>query len=467
MILQYPTTMTDDDLTLTLTDVNENEASDNQLLLLSNENQQLRDEIQRLRNELETRPCHELEPPPPPVEVVVGGALAPPAPPASNTSASASFSSASAAAAAVDHNADADAAPMSDTTSSRATNTPLSVSTATTTTTGTPPLYPGPELIGDNEIPHPRKPLSFMEWATINIDDIESINDYQKKLAAFEQGIFDIVGGTKSPAPAGWHKLRSATIAHLPDLQGNTAEETTCATDGNTLQTEDDQIDDPASEQSGIPEAVLVGSNVVDEEVIIATPFEPTLPWWQQRHFVVTASLLVIVFISAVAVIFSDRNSTNSTATEDAADVSQQNSPGRQPGSLLDNSTTSSAPTPVRDCFIDRDELKSAVDEYIDMDCGTDQSACELIVQKYGWPINFWCLGNVTDLSALFHEKESFNEDIGAWDVSRVTNMSNIFNYSSAFNRDLSSWDVSSVKSMYGMCKSCVIDCVFSGIFLS
>ena len=114
------------------------------------------------------------------------------------------------------------------------------------------------------------------------------------------------------------------------------------------------------------------------------------------------------------------------------------------------------------DFFADHDELKSAVDEscwYIDMYCGTDQSACKLVSQKYGWPINLWCLGNVTDLFALFNLIQSFSKDIGAWDVSRVTNTSNLFNFSTSFNRDLSSWDVSNVKNcMHGMCKSCVLD---------
>ena len=85
-------------------------------------------------------------------------------------------------------------------------------------------------------------------------------------------------------------------------------------------------------------------------------------------------------------------------------------------------------------------------------------------------------VSNITDISYIFEDEQTFNQDISGWDVSNVTNMAHAFNNSSAssssfsnwdvsnvtnmnylfsnnpvFNQDISSWDVSSVTTMEGM----------------
>ena len=111
------------------------------------------------------------------------------------------------------------------------------------------------------------------------------------------------------------------------------------------------------------------------------------------------------------------------------------------------------------ECFADRDELKAAVDQYIDGDCSNIFSKCN-VTQIYGWPIGTWCVGNVTDMSHLFAGKTTFNEDLSGWDVSSVIIMANMFGalmqgggkkLRSGFNSDISNWDVSSVTNMRGM----------------
>jgi surface protein len=58
------------------------------------------------------------------------------------------------------------------------------------------------------------------------------------------------------------------------------------------------------------------------------------------------------------------------------------------------------------DCFTTRDELKAAVDRYVQGDWGTAESS------KNGWPIGSWCVGNVTDMSiylrVLIHSMKIF-----------------------------------------------------------
>ncbi len=54
----------------------------------------------------------------------------------------------------------------------------------------------------------------------------------------------------------------------------------------------------------------------------------------------------------------------------------------------------------------------------------------------------------ITDMSELFKNNTTFNQDISGWDVSNVTNMSSMFYNAFAFNDSLSTWDVSNVTDM-------------------
>jgi len=84
---------------------------------------------------------------------------------------------------------------------------------------------------------------------------------------------------------------------------------------------------------------------------------------------------------------------------------------------------------------------KNEKDEYIKKD-GT---------KKYG-PIRTWQLGkDVTDLSGLFNNNATFNENISGWNVSNVTNMYGMFSNATEFNQPLNNWNVSNVTNMYGM----------------
>ena len=101
------------------------------------------------------------------------------------------------------------------------------------------------------------------------------------------------------------------------------------------------------------------------------------------------------------------------------------------------------------ECFADRAELKTAVDQYVSQNCANN-SNCN-VGQIYGYPMNSWCVGSVTNMYQLFLGMDTFNEDISAWDVSNVVNMMGMFRFASSFNGDLSSWDTLSLQGMNSM----------------
>ena len=82
-------------------------------------------------------------------------------------------------------------------------------------------------------------------------------------------------------------------------------------------------------------------------------------------------------------------------------------------------------PTCTGYVFANKAALQTAVNLWI----SNESSA----IATYG-QINTWCTGNVTDMSELFKNKTTFNDDISNWDVSNVTNMeSNMFSGAKAF----------------------------------
>ena len=65
------------------------------------------------------------------------------------------------------------------------------------------------------------------------------------------------------------------------------------------------------------------------------------------------------------------------------------------------------------------DTLRRAVEDYV-----AGGARKEDIKKKYG-EINNWDVSNVTDMTQMFYNAESFNQPLNKWNVSKVTNMSN------------------------------------------
>ncbi|MCY4162131.1 MAG: BspA family leucine-rich repeat surface protein [Flavobacteriaceae bacterium] len=59
--------------------------------------------------------------------------------------------------------------------------------------------------------------------------------------------------------------------------------------------------------------------------------------------------------------------------------------------------------------------------------------------------IGDWDVSSMTDMSLMFEGATSFNQDIGEWNVGLVTNMGRIFRLANSFNQDINGWDVDQV----------------------
>ncbi|WP_340104876.1 BspA family leucine-rich repeat surface protein [Rhodohalobacter sp. 8-1] len=62
-----------------------------------------------------------------------------------------------------------------------------------------------------------------------------------------------------------------------------------------------------------------------------------------------------------------------------------------------------------------------------------------------------WTTSSITDMSFMFMDAKSFNQDISVWDVSNVLGMSGMFEGAESFDQSLGSWNVTSVEIMGGM----------------
>ena len=84
----------------------------------------------------------------------------------------------------------------------------------------------------------------------------------------------------------------------------------------------------------------------------------------------------------------------------------------------------------------------------------TDMSELFKDADSFNHHIGYWDVSNVTDMNHMFLRAKAFNRPIGNWDVSNVTNMERMFGDAVAFNQDISNWDVSNVTDMNWMFES-------------
>jgi len=90
-------------------------------------------------------------------------------------------------------------------------------------------------------------------------------------------------------------------------------------------------------------------------------------------------------------------------------------------------------------------ELRVAVNAWI-----SDPVAAEA---EYGH-ISGWDTSAIDNMSGLFQDKETFNDDISQWNTSNVISMADMFNGAEAFNQDISGWNTNNVTNMGWMFKN-------------
>lgn len=73
----------------------------------------------------------------------------------------------------------------------------------------------------------------------------------------------------------------------------------------------------------------------------------------------------------------------------------------------------------------------------------TDLTSVFINQTSFNDNISSWDVSNVTSMIQLFQGATSFNQPIGAWNVSNAFNMNEVFNGASSFNQDISNWDTS------------------------
>ncbi len=81
----------------------------------------------------------------------------------------------------------------------------------------------------------------------------------------------------------------------------------------------------------------------------------------------------------------------------------------------------------------------------------TDMSSLFLDNASFDQDISGWDVSNVTTMKSMFKNASSFTQDISSWDVSKVTDMSLMFQGAVKFNQPIGEWDVANVTNMMGM----------------
>ena len=67
--------------------------------------------------------------------------------------------------------------------------------------------------------------------------------------------------------------------------------------------------------------------------------------------------------------------------------------------------------------------------------------------------LNSWDVSSVTNMQEMFSHATNFNGDISEWVLTSVETMRNMFWNAASFNSDITSWDVSNVTNLFYVCK--------------
>ena len=173
--------------------------------------------------------------------------------------------------------------------------------------------------------------------------------------------------------------------------------------------------------------------------------------------------ILSILSLSAVIIILGlsscsedDGNKNSSSNNSDSQNSSSNNSDSQNSSKCIKCDDYEIGETfsidGVTYTVADREMLDEALENGEDMTkfCTskvTDMSFMFTQLESLNQDIGNWDVSNVTDMSFMFDGVTSFNQDIGSWDVSKVTDMGFMFSDAASFNQDLTQWCVSNIDS--------------------
>ena len=106
--------------------------------------------------------------------------------------------------------------------------------------------------------------------------------------------------------------------------------------------------------------------------------------------------------------------------------------------------------TDMSELFKDADSFNQPIGNW-DVSNVTDMNHMFLRAKAFNRPIGNWDVSNVTNMESMFKDADSFNQPIGNWDVSNVTSMNWMFESAESFNQPIGNWDVSNVTDMNHM----------------
>ena len=150
---------------------------------------------------------------------------------------------------------------------------------------------------------------------------------------------------------------------------------------------------------------------------------------------------LIYLFLTVLIVACSGEDSNNQDNND--GDNNQSSCNGDNPVYLADNGVTIKA---CEDAQIgDTGNINGFTYTVV-----SEQQLRDYVNSNYP-ELNRLVTTQVTNMSDLFYDNISFNQDISNWDVSNVTTMQSMFREAISFNQPIGDWDVSSVVAMGGM----------------
>ena len=144
----------------------------------------------------------------------------------------------------------------------------------------------------------------------------------------------------------------------------------------------------------------------------------------------------------------SDRTFTSKSTLEDAIDACAANNWGTD--DCIINMWDVSQVTDMSSLFSNKNTFNEDISSW-DVSSVTTMKMMFFKCHNFNQPIGSWDVSNVTDMTLMFYQARAFNQPLNSWDTSSVTNMRDLFEHTDVFNQPLDNWDTTSVENMHRM----------------